>query len=332
MSARPVGPLLRRFFVDRLIQQSGASPATVATYRDVFRLFLQFSERHFGRGADSLTTDDFTARLVLAFLDHLERDRSNSARTRNARLAALRSFAKYVALQEPTAVAQTAAILAIPLKRHARPMLGYVSREEMQAILDAPNPQVWSGRRDRALFTTLYNTGARVSEALDADVGDFHTDRTPRLDLRGKGRKQRSVPLWRSTIRQLTDWVRERGAPTTAPLFPNRSGERMSRSGAARRLALAVEAAATSHPSLKARKISPHTLRHTTAMHLLQAGNDISVIALWLGHESPTTTHAYLEADLVTKQKALARLTEPHGATGRPFRASGSLLQFLESL
>jgi site-specific recombinase XerD len=202
----------------------------------------------------------------------------------------------------------------------------------MHAILAAPDVTTWSGRRDHVLLATLYNTGARVSEAVTLDVAHIHLDRQPHVNLHGKGRKERSVPLWRSTARTLAAWVRERGAPSDAPLFPNRSGDRLTRSGVARRLALTVTAATTACPSLRNQKISPHTIRHTTAMHLLEAGNDISLIALWLGHESPSTTHAYLEANIALKERVLARVAEPQGRRGRPFRASDSLLAFLDGL
>ena len=327
-----LAPLLRSFFLDRLVDQRGASPATVAAYRDTFRLLLRFAEKRLRRPAATLTTDDFAPALVLAFLDHLERERGNGVRTRNARLAALRSFARYAGREEPTALAQAQRLLAIPSKRCARPVLSHLSREEIAAILHVPDVTTWSGRRDRVLLATLYNTGARVSEAIGLDVGHLRLDRPPRVELHGKGRKERTVPLWRSTARELTDWVRERHATSDAPLFPNRAGGRLTRSGVARRLALAVAVATRSCPSLRSRHASPHTIRHTTAMHLLEAGNDISLIALWLGHESPTTTHAYLEADVALKERVLARVTAPSGRRRQRFRAADNLLAFLDQL
>lgn len=327
-----IASLLRGFFLDRLICQINASPATIAAYRDTFRLLLRFAEEHLHRPAASLTTDDLAVTLVLAFLDHLECVRGNSIRTRNARLAAIRSFASHVGREEPSALLQAQRLLAIPMKRCPHPVFGHLGRDEMHALLAAPDTTTWSGRRDHVLLATLYNTGARVSEAVALDIAHLHLDRTPRLHLHGKGRKERTVPLWKSTARTLATWVRERGAPADAPLFPNRSGHRITRSGVARRLALAVAAATTACPALRNRPISPHTIRHTTAMHLLEAGNDISLIALWLGHESPSTTHAYLEADVALKARVLARVVAPRGRRGRPFRPSDSLLAFLDGL
>lgn len=330
--APPLAPLLRGFFLDRLVGQRNASPATIASYRDTFRLLLRFAEARLRRPAASLTTDDLDAPLVLAFLDHIERDRGNSIRTRNTRLAAMRSFARQLGREEPVAMPQAQRLLAIPTKRCPRPVLGHLSRDEMHAVLAAPDAATWSGRRDHVLLATMYNTGARVSEAVGLDVADLLLDRTPRMQLHGKGRKERTVPLWKSTVRALTKWVRERRAPPEAPLFPNRAGGRLTRSGVARRLALAVEAATVTCPSLRARSVSPHTLRHTTAMHLLESGNDISLVALWLGHESPTTTHAYLEADVALKERILARVAAPPGRRPRRFRPSDSLLAFLDGL
>jgi integrase/recombinase XerD len=330
--APSIAPLLRGFFLDRLVRQRNASPATLAAYRDTFRLLLRFAEERLRRPAASLTTDDVSAPLVLAFLEHLERIRGNSITTRNARLAAVRSFAGHLGREEPAALVQAQRLLAIPMKRCPRPVLGHLSRDEMHALLAAPDATTWSGRRDHALFATIYNTGARVSEATALDVAHLHLDRTPRVDLRGKGRKERTVPLWKSTARTLAGWVRERDAPSDTPLFPNRDGGRITRSGVARRLALAVATAATACPSIRRRRISPHTIRHTTAMHLLESGNDISLIALWLGHESPTTTHAYLEADVSLKERVLARVAAPPGRRSRRFRASDSLLAFLDEL
>jgi integrase/recombinase XerD len=332
VSAPSIAPLLQGFFRERLVGQRNASPSTIAAYRDTFRLLLRFVEGRVRRPAASLTIDDLTTQLVLAFLDYLECDRGNTIRTRNARLAAVRSFAAYVGHQEPAALVQAQRLLTIPMKRYPRPVLGHLSREEMQALLDAPDAATWSGRRDRALFATMYNTGARVSEAIGLDLGHVHFDRSPRVQLQGKGRKERAVPLWNSTTRALRGWIRECASPPDAPLFPDRSGRRITRSGVARRLALAVQTAAAACPSIRQQRISPHTIRHTTAMHLLESGNDISLVALWLGHESPTTTHAYLEADVALKERILARVAAPPGRRIRRFRPSDSLLAFLDGL
>lgn len=324
--------LLQRFFAEHLTRHRAASPRTIAAYRDSFRLLLLFTERHIGKAPTTITLADLDARLVLDFLDHLERGRHNSARSRNARLAAIRSFLKYAAHHDISALEVIERTLAVPMKRFDRPLLGFLSRAEMQAILDAPDARSWVGQRDRVLFTMLYNTGARVSEILGLRVGDVVLDASPCVHLHGKGRKQRTVPLWRSTAALVRAWRRQLGSATDAtPLLPSRAGTAMTRSNVTQRLALCVRSAAECSPQLLNRPISPHTIRHTTAMHLLQSGIDISVIALWLGHESPVTTHMYVEADLSMKEQALKRLHPPD--TGIPrYRPPDRLMQFLQSL
>lgn len=324
--------LLQRFFVDYLRQQRAVSPNTVAAYRDTFRLLLAFAEKRLRKTPTALTLDDLQPTLILGFLDHLEHDRGNSARSRNARLAAIRSFLKYSAHQDLTALATIQRCLAIPTKRHDRAMLGFLTRPEMDAIIAAPDQQSWVGQRDQVLFTLLYNTGGRVSEITNLRVGDVVLDVSPVAHLHGKGRKRRSVPLWKRTAAIIRSWVRRLDqANETDFLFPSKSGRRLSRSSVTQRLALAVELAAPQHPQLGKRSISPHTIRHTTAMHLLQAGLDITVIALWLGHESPTTTHMYLEADLAMKEEALSRL-EPVTVSPARYRAPDQLMAFLQAL
>lgn len=324
--------LVQRFFTEHLTHHRAVSPRTVAAYSDTFRLLLQFAERHTDKSPTHLKLVDLDAKLVLAFLDHLERDRKNGARSRNARLAALRSFLKYAAHHDLSALGIIEQALAVPMKRFDRPMLGFLIREEMQAILDAPDTATWAGQRDHALFTMLYNTGARVSEIIDLRVKNLILDTSPAIHITGKGRKQRTVPLWRSTVTVMRAWERRMGETAdSVPLFPNRSGNAMSRSNVTQRLALAVEAASEQHPQLLTRSISPHTLRHTTAMHLLQSGVDMSVIALWLGHESPSTTHMYLEADLAMKERALGRLQPPARSAAR-YRPPDRLMQFLQGL
>ncbi|MGH7671765.1 MAG: tyrosine-type recombinase/integrase [Gemmatimonadales bacterium] len=322
---------IQDFFCQRLLAQRNASPRTVASYRDAFRLLLRYAHEHLHKPPTALTLADLDAPFVLAFLDHLERDRHNTIRSRNARLAALRSFFHYAASRDPANLATIHRVLAIPRKRSDQPLLGFLTRAEMTAVQAALDLTTWSGRRDQVLIATLYNTGARVSEALDLRITDFVRGREATVRLRGKGRKERVVPLWKTTTRLLTAWLDHRPAPAEAPLFPNRGGGRMTRGGVAHRLRLAVTKAAATCPSLRGRRISPHTLRHTTAMHLLQAGVDITVIALWLGHESPTTTHRYIEADLAMKQRTLAKLAEPTHPRAR-FSPSDDLLAFLEAL
>lgn len=324
--------LLQRFFAEHLVQHRAVSPRTVAAYRDTFRLLLLFAERQIGKAPTALSLADLDARLVMAFLEHLEKDRDNGARSRNARLAAIRSFLRYAAHHDLSALAVIEQALCVPMKRFDRPMLGFLSRDEMQAILDAPDPDTWVGQRDRALLTVLYNTGARVSEAVGLRVRNAVLDGSPCVHIRGKGRKQRSVPLWRSTAALVRSWKKRLGpVADDGPLFPNRDGAAMTRSNVTQRLGLYARAAATSQPQLLGRPISPHTIRHTTAMHLLQSGVDITVIALWLGHESPATTHMYVEADLSMKERALSRLQPSDCATPR-YRPPDQLLQFLQSL
>jgi integrase/recombinase XerD len=323
--------LVREFFCQRLIAQQNASARTVASYRDMFRLLLHFFADHRGRTPTVLTLADLDAPAVLAFLDHLERQRGNSIPTRNARLAALRSFLKYASARDPTCLPVVQRVLAIPTKRSPRPVLGYLSREEMAAILAAPAAETWSGQRDRVLFALMYNTGARVSEAIGLRRADvtLSPSRTVRID--GKGRKQRVIPLWGSTADCLRMWMPRIGQEPGSPLFPNAHGGALSRSGVEHRLHEAVQAAAVKCPALKGRRISPHTLRHTTAMHLLQSGVDLTVIAIWLGHESTETTHIYVEANLAMKEKALSRTEEMPGPPLR-YRADDDLLRFLAEL
>jgi len=324
--------LLQRFFVEHLGRQRAVSPRTIAAYRDTFRLLLSFAEVKISKSPAALALVDLDARLILSFLDHLEKERNNGARSRNARLAALRSFLKYAAHHDLTALHVIEQALAIPMKRFDRPVLGFLSRQEMQAILEAPDPRTWAGQRDRALFSLMYNTGARVSEAIGLRVGNVVIDGSSVAHLHGKGRKERSVPLWRSTASLIRAWkCQMENAGDDKFLFPNRGGGRMARSNVTQRLDLAISAAAERHPQLAHRSISPHTIRHTTAMHLLQSGVDITVIAVWLGHESPATTHMYLEADLSMKERTLNRL-QPIGASPGRYRPPDQLMQFLQSL
>ena len=323
--------LVRDFFCDRLVSQQNVSPHTVAAYRDTFRLLLAFVRERRRAHPDRLTLDDIDAPTVLAFLDDLEARRGNSVRTRNARLTAIRAFVTYAASRDPTALPLAQRVRAIPGKRFDRPMLGHLTRAEVEAVLDAPSRADWSGRRDRALFTLMYNTGSRVSEAIGLCRGDLTTGPAASVRIRGKGRKDRCVPLWRATAGLLAGWLPEVGTGERAPLFPNRHGRPLSRSGVEDRLRRAVATATARCPSLLRKDVSPHTLRHTTAMHLLQAGVDVTVIALWLGHESPETTHQYVEADVEMKRRVLDRLDEPPVKKGRQPRGDG-LLDFLDGL
>jgi len=314
------------------VKHRSVSPRTVAAYRDAFALFLAFAERHLNKAPTQLTLADLGSSLILAFLDHLERERRNSVRSRNARLAALRAFLKYAAHWDIAALQVIERALSVPMKRFERPMIGFLSHEQMLAVINAPEASTWVGQRDRLLLTLLYNSGARVSEIINARVADVILDSAPCVHLRGKGRKQRSVPLWKSTVSAIRAWLQlNQHLQPEHPLLPNRKGRTMTRSNVAQRLRLAVKTAAAKHPELAARNISPHTIRHTTAMHLLQAEVDINVIALWLGHENASTTHMYVEADLGMKQRALGRLQEPDQKLRR-YRPPDRLVQFLRTL
>lgn len=324
--------LVQDFFLNRLIQQRGASARTVESYRDGFELLLGFVERRTGKPASQLTMTDIDAPVILDFLDHLETERGNSPRTRNARLAAIHSFMRYAAIRDPVSLPVSQRVLAIPPKRFDRPMLGYLTREQIAAILAAPDRHTWTGQRDAALLATAYNTGARVSELIGIQVRHILLDRHSAVHLHGKGRKQRVIPLWATTAAQLRDWLGKLEHSAETPVFPNRSGTPLTRSGIRDRLDRAVTGAERLCPYLQKVNVTPHTIRHTTAMHLLQSGTDIAVIAMWLGHEDPGTTHQYLEADLTAKEAALRRMTDP-GSTAPPrFQPDDQLLAFLQAL
>jgi site-specific recombinase XerD len=323
--------LVQTFFAEYLTQQRAMSPHTVATYRDAFVLFLDFAQVRLHKQPTAMRLEEITPALILAFLDHLERERGNAVCSRNARLAALRAFLKFAGRRDITALHVVEQALGVPMKRFERPMLGYLSREEVLAIIGRPGHR-WTSQRDHLLLTMLYNTGARVSEITGVRLADVVLDGAACVHLHGKGRKQRTVPLWRSTVKAIRSWLRlnpELGS--NSALLPNRDSKPMTRNNVTQRLGLAVKVASQAHPGLAERSISPHTIRRTTAMHLLQSGEDISVIALWLGHESPTTTHQYVQADLAMKQQALAKLQEPDTALRR-YRASDSLIAFLKTL
>lgn len=335
MKPRPGSPnfaaLVQEFFCERLIQQQNASQQTVASYRDTFRLLLGYLRKTRRRQPADLTLSDLDAPTISAFLEYLEKQRHNTIRTRNVRFAAIRSFMKFAAARDPASLAIIQRVLAIPLKRFARPAVRYLSREEVTAILDAPDASTWSGRRDRTLFALLYNTGARVSEVVGIRRADVRLEATPSVQLTGKGRKHRVVPVWKSTAKHLREWLTQIGPAADAPVFPNRNGKSMSRSGVEKRLRRAVGTAADQCATLQSKRLSPHTFRHTTAIHLLQAGVDITVIALWLGHESIETTHQYVEANLAMKGSALSKI-EGISVKNIRYRPGEKLLQFLDDL
>jgi len=322
--------LVQRFFTDYLTMQRNVSPHTIAAYRDSFRLFLRFLSAHLRVRIDQLTLGSLTAEAVLAFLADLENTRRNTPQTRNYRLAAIRAFTRFVlGCEDPDRFIGGHRILAIPVKRSTRPMLGFLTREEVDAVLAAPDLSQWSGRRDQLLFMLLYNTGARISEALQLRVADIQ-DRVVRLH--GKGRKDRAVPLWARTAAGIRRWCRDNRLRSDQYLFLNARGVPLTRQGARFRLRVALRTAAARCPSLAGRRIGLHIFRHSCAMHLLQAGVALEVIALWLGHERPITTHGYVEADLKMKEASLQRL-EAVSPAHRPRRMPESrLLSFLEAM
>ena len=323
--------LVQQFFTEYLVAQRAVSPQTVACYRDALMLFLDFASTKLGKTPTAMRLADIQPDLILAFLDHLEHGRHNTVRSRNLRLTALRAFLKFASRRDVASLHDIERALAVPMKRFERPMLGFLNRPEMEAVLGQPG-ESWSSQRDHLLLAMLYNTGARVSEIIGVRVVDVVLDGGACVHLHGKGRKLRSIPLWATTVVEVRAWLRLN--PTLrgeAALLPNRDGQAMSRSNVAQRLDLAVTRAAIEQPSLLAKRVSPHTLRHTSAMHLLQSGVPFNVIALWLGHESTTTTHRYVEANLAMKVKALGRLEAPNTKM-RQYRAPDSLLRFLQTL
>ncbi len=323
--------LVQQFFTEYLVRQRAVSPRTVACYRDSLMLFLDFASTKLKKVPTSLKLNDIQPALILAFLDHLECQRHNAVRSRNLRLTALRAFLKFAGRRDVASLHVVERALAVPMKRFERPMLGFLTREEMVAVLGQPG-ETWTSQRDHLLLAMLYNTGARVSEIIGVRVADVILDGGACVHLHGKGRKQRSIPLWHTTVVEVRAWLRLNPAlRDEAALLPNRDAQAMSRSNVVQRLELAVSRAAIQVPSILQKRVSPHTLRHTTAMHLLQSGVPFNVIALWLGHESATTTHRYVEADLAMKEKALARL-EPPDTTLRRFKAPDSLIRFLQTL
>jgi integrase/recombinase XerD len=323
--------LVRDYFLDRLIRQRGVSKCTVAGYRDTFRLFLPFVADRLHKRPSDLMLRHIDAPVVLAFLDHLESERGNCIRTRNVRLAAIRSFVRFASYRTAVDLPTVRRVLAVPMKVRERGPVDYLSREEIRALLDAADLSSWSGQRDRILFQTLYNTGARVSEATAMNVPDVDLGDHPQVRIHGKGRKERIVPLWTETRTGIRRWLVRLAESGPGPLFPGRTKARLSRSGVSSRLRLLAARAVKTCPGLARHRISPHLIRHTTAMHMLQSGVDLSVIAMWLGHESIETTHQYMEADLDLKRKALESVESPL-AGPRRYRVDDKLLRFLESL
>lgn len=326
-----LAPLLEAFFTDRLIRQRRASEHTVAAYRDTFRLLLRFTAETTGKPPSELALEDLDARLIGSFLEHLETARSNTVATRNARLAAVRSFYRFAALREPSNAALIQRVLAIPQKRSARLLVEFLDRQEVEALLAAPDRTTRIGRRDHALLLVAVQTGLRASELTGLTWADVHLGAGPHVRCLGKGRKQRCTPLTRQTVGVLRAWLGAYPGDSADPVFPGPGGRSLSRDALWRLVVRHARNAARACPSLRAKRVCPHTLRHTAAMQLLAAGVDRAVIALWLGHEQVETTQIYLHADLALKQQALDRCAPSTTTAGR-YQPGDRLLAFLEAL
>lgn len=326
-----LAPTLQAFFTDRLMSQRQASPNTIAGYRDVFRLLLRYAAQRLDKKPSDLDIADLDAPLIGAFLNHLERDRGNSARTRNHRLAAIHSMFAYAALRHPEHAASIQRVLAIPSKRLERNLVTFLTEEEADALLASCDRTRWTGRRDRALLLLTIQTGLRISELAHLTCGDVTLGVGAHVHCIGKGRKERRTPLVPATVEVLQVWLAERDGTAFEPLFPTTTGKPMSRDAIERRIALHVAAATENCPSLATKQVTAHTLRHTCAMRLLTSQVDVAVIALWLGHEQISTTNIYLHADMSQKERAIARTTQPATTPGR-YQAPDAVIAFLESL
>jgi site-specific recombinase XerD len=326
-----LAPLLQLFFAERLVEQRHVSPQTVAAYRDAFRLLVRFASSRARKQPSELALQDLDAACIGDFLRHIETERRNGARTRNARLAAIHSFFRYVATREPAALDLVQRVLAIPHKRFDRALVTFLTPPEIDALLAAPDRDTWLGCRDHALLLVAVETGLRVSELTGLLRDDVHLGAGAHVRCSGKGRKERCTPLRSQSLAVLRAWFKRHDAPGPSPLFPSRRGTSLSRDAVERLVAAHAARAACSCPSLRRMTVSPHVLRHTSAMQLLLGGVDRSVIALWLGHESVETTQMYLHADLSIKERALARTAPPHTGARR-YRPADSLLAFLEAL
>jgi integrase/recombinase XerD len=331
MTIHSLAPYLQRFFTERLGIQLKASPNTISSYRDTFRLLLKFAAGRLRREPTALQVADIDADFVGAFLADIEATRGNAARSRNTRLAAIRSFFKYVAVNEPQLLHHSQRVLAMPSKRHEKRAIDYLTQAEVEAVITAPDLSTWHGRRDRALLALALQTGLRVSELINLSRADIALGAGAHVRCIGKGRKERSTPIRKDSLKILRDWLAERGGSETDPVFISIRGDRFSRDAVERIVRKHVETAARQCPSLKKKRVTPHVLRHTAAMQLLQNGVDRTVIALWLGHESVETTQMYIHADIQLKEKAMARTAPVTVPPGR-YRPDDQLLAFLEAL
>lgn len=326
-----LAPTLQAFFMQRLLRERNASPQTVAAYRDAWRLLLGFASQRTGKSPSELDFNDVDVTLIGAFLDHLEHERGNTVRTRNARLAAVLSLFRYAALRHPEHAEGIARILAIQAKRFERALVNFLSATEVDALLAAPDRTTWTGRRDHAMLLVAVQTGLRISELIGLCTGDLHLGIGAHVVCHGKGRKERVTPLTSVTVKILRDWLAEKQAVPNSAVFPTRRGTSLSRDAIEHRLKVHAAVAAKDCPSLVGKRITAHALRHTAAMRLLEAGVDTTVIALWLGHEQVETTAVYLHAHLAIKERALAMAEEPQTQSSR-YRPGDTLLTFLEAL
>jgi integrase/recombinase XerD len=322
---------LESFFTKRLIAQRRASPHTIGSYRDTFRLLLQFAVKRLGKAPSALALEDLNAPFLGTFLDELESTRANGARSRNLRLTAIRSFFRYAALESPQHSGLIQRVLVIPNKRQPRPLVGFLTRSEIDALLLAPDRDTWLGRRDHALLLTAVQTGLRLAEITSIRQQDLCLGTGAHVRCEGKGRKERCTPLAKSTVAVLTAWIRDQGEDGARILFPSARGGRLSADAVQHLVAKYAAVAQKTCPSLTDKRLSPHVLRHTTAMELLQAGVDRTLIALWLGHESVETTQIYLDANLTMKEEILSKTTPINAKAGR-YQPDDDLLAFLKNL
>ena len=326
-----LAPTLQAFFTQRLTIDRNASPHTLASYRDTWRLLLTFTAERTSTPPHRLDIAQLDAGCVTAFLEHLQAVRGNSVRTRNNRLAGIHSLFRFAAHRHPEHADTIARVLAIPPKRYERALITYLTEAETAALLAAPDRCTWTGRRDHAMLATAVQTGLRISELTGLRNGDVHLGTGPHMRCTGKGRKQRITPLTRTTVAILRTWQQERSGQPDDPLFPTRQGHPLSRDAVEHRIAAHVKTAQLTCPSLQTKNVTAHVLRHTAAMRLLQAGVDTTVIALWLGHEKAETTQIYLHADLNIKERALERTRQPDSPPGR-YRPTDATLTWLSDL
>ena len=331
MTAMTLSALVQKFFMDKLYTQMESSPHTIASYRDTFRLLLKFVGEKTGKAPTKLSVDDLDAKMIGVFLEDIENVRKNSARSRNTRLAAIRSFFRFVAIYEPAYMFHCQKILSMPSKRYVKRNVEFLNALEMQALLNAQDCSTWIGRRDHAILTIALQTGLRASELVNLQCCDVILETGAHVRCEGKGRKHRATPLRAETVIVMKNWLKERQGSVHDPLFPTMRGNKMSRDALEHLVQRHIKTASKSCPSLIGKRISPHVLRHSTAMNLLHHGIDQAVIALWLGHESIETTQVYIHADMKLKEKALAKMSPSSINPGR-YKPDDKLLSFLENL